>query len=161
MVRYIKENNMISASNNLLETDKVVDIMKNIIAAEGECKLVVTGNSMFPTLKHKRDSVILVSPNKRCIKKGEIVFIQRETGEYILHRVYKTYEDYFIMNGDNQEWCENVKFNSVIAVAKKIVRKNRQISCDNLLYKYYVSLWMILKNNRKQIYRLYSYIRRK
>lgn len=152
---------MISSSNNLLETDKVVDIMKNIIATGGECKLVVTGNSMFPTLKHKRDSVILVSPNKRCIKKGEIVFIQRETGEYILHRVYKTYEDYFIMNGDNQEWCENVKFNSVIAVAKKIVRKNKEISCDNLIYKFYVYIWMMLKNHRKQIYRLYSYIRRK
>lgn len=152
---------MISASNNLLETDKVVDIMDNIIAAGGECKLVVTGNSMFPTLKHKRDSVILVSPSKRCVKKGEIVFIQRENGEYILHRVYKTYEDYFIMNGDNQEWCENIRFNSVIAVAKKIVRKNKEISCDNLIYRSYVYLWMMLKNHRKQIYRLYSYIRRK
>ena len=69
---------MISASNNLLETDKVVEIMENIIASGGECKLVVTGNSMFPTLKHKRDSVVLVSQSKRGIKKGEIVFIKRD-----------------------------------------------------------------------------------
>ena len=152
---------MISASNNLLETDKVVEIMENIIASGGECKLVVTGNSMFPTLKHKRDSVVLVSQSKRGIKKGEIVFIQRDSGEYILHRVYKLYDEYFIMNGDNQQWCEKVRFDQVIAVVKKIVRKDKEISCDNNLYKLYVSTWIILKNHRNKIYKIYSYIRKK
>ena len=65
------------------------------------------------------------------------------------------------MNGDNQQWCEKVRFDQVIAVVKKIVRKDKEISCDNNLYKLYVSTWIILKNHRNKIYKIYSYIRKK
>ena len=150
---------MMSANKDTLGTDEIVNIMKGIIEAGGECKLTVTGNSMFPTLKHKSDSVILMSPSKRKVKKGEIVFIQRDSKEYILHRVYKTYDDYFIMNGDNQEWCEKVRFDQVIAVVKKIVRKDKEISCDNTIYKSYVFVWRSLRAYRKKIYKTYSFFR--
>ena len=152
---------MINNTDKCYSAETIVPIMKEIIKSGRECRLNVTGNSMSPTLKHKRDSVILVSPEKRYVKKGEIVFIQRDSCEYILHRVYKTYNDYFVMNGDNQQWCENVDYRQVIGVAKKIVRNNREISCDNRIYKLYVFIWMFLKNYRRQIYKEYSLIKKR
>lgn len=152
---------MINNTDKCYSAETIVPIMKEIIKSGRECRLTVTGNSMSPTLKHKRDSVILVSPEKRYVKKGEIVFIQRDSGEYILHRVYKTYNDYFVMNGDNQQWYENVDYRQVIGVAKKIIRNNREISCDNRIYKLYVFIWMSLKNYRSQIYKGYSLIKKR
>ena len=99
------------------EGKEIVPIMEEIINSGGQCKLRVTGYSMTPILKHLRDSVILTSPRIRKIKKGEIVFIQRKTGEYVLHRVLKIIDDEtFIMNGDAQQWVEVVKNLSLIHI---------------------------------------------
>ena len=58
----------------------IVPIMEEVIKSGGSCKLRVTGYSMNPTLRHLKDSVVLVSPQKRAPKKDEIVFIKRDTG---------------------------------------------------------------------------------
>ena len=121
---------------------EIVPIMEEIIKSGGQCKLRVTGYSMTPILKHLRDSVILTSPQNRAIKKGEIVFIQRDTGQYVLHRVLKIIDDEtFVMNGDAQQWTEIVKNKQVIGVCSKIIRKDKEISCDNLLYKLIIKVW--------------------
>ena len=78
---------------NSKDGKEIVPIMEEIIKSGGQCKLRVTGYSMTPILKHLRDSVILTSPQNRAIKKGEIVFIQRDTGQYVLHRVLKIIDD--------------------------------------------------------------------
>ena len=121
---------------------EIVPIMKDVIKSGGQCKLRVTGYSMTPILKHLRDSVILTSPQNRVIKKGEIVFIQRDTGQYVLHRVLKIIDDEtFVMNGDAQQWTEIVKNKQVIGVCCKIIRKDKEISCDNILYKLIIKVW--------------------
>ena len=42
----------------------IVPIMEEVIKSGGSCKLRVTGYSMNPTLRHLKDSVVLVSPEK-------------------------------------------------------------------------------------------------
>ncbi|MCI6738317.1 MAG: S24/S26 family peptidase, partial [Intestinibacter sp.] len=92
----------------------LVPIMEEVIQSGGSCKLKVTGYSMTPTLRHLKDSVVLVSPEKRQPKKNEIVFIKRDTGKHVLHRIRKIIDDQsFIMNGDAQQWTEVVRFNQV------------------------------------------------
>ncbi|MGM9533790.1 MAG: S24/S26 family peptidase, partial [Intestinibacter sp.] len=87
----------------------LVPIMEEVIQSGGSCKLKVTGYSMTPTLRHLKDSVVLVSPEKRQPKKNEIVFIKRDTGKHVLHRIRKIIDDQsFIMNGDAQQWTEVV-----------------------------------------------------
>ncbi len=153
---------VLNTRNTELPAEVIIPLIKENIARGQSCRLKVTGNSMFPTLKHKRDSVILTSPKERPIKKGEIVLIKRRTGNYILHRVYRILDkEHFIMNGDNQEWIEVVNFNQVIAVANKIVRKDKEISCNNLIYKFLILLWMSQRTRRKKIYALYAKVRRK
>ena len=89
---------------NSRDGKEIVPIMEEIINNGGQCKLRVTGYSMTPILKHLRDSVILTSIDNRPIKKGEIIFIQRQSGQYVLHRVMKIIDqDTFIINGAEQK----------------------------------------------------------
>ena len=145
---------------NSKDGKEIVPIMEEIIKNGGKCKLRVTGYSMTPILKHLRDSVILTSPKERSIKKGEIVFIQRKNGQYVLHRVYKIMdEETFIMNGDAQQWVEIVKNNQVIGVCSSIVRNNKQISCDNLVYKIIIKLWQFFMPIRHYIFKINAKIK--
>ena len=130
----------------------IVPIMEEVIKSGGSCKLRVTGYSMNPTLRHLKDSVVLVSPQKRAPKKDEIVFIKRDTGKHVLHRIRKIINDEcFIMNGDAQMWTEIVKFDQVIGVAESFYSKR---------YKIYMKLWVLCKPIRPLIFRMASVVRK-
>lgn len=139
----------------------LVPIMEEVIQSGGSCKLKVTGYSMTPTLRHLKDSVVLVSPEKRKPKKNEIVFIKRDTGKHVLHRVRKIIDDKaFIMNGDAQQWTEVVRFDQVIGVVESFYRGDKEISCDNKKYKVYVKLWVLCKPIRPLIFRFRNLVRK-
>lgn len=134
---------------------EIVPIMEEIIKNGGKCKLRVTGYSMTPILKHLRDSVILKSPENRPIKKGEIVFIKRHTGQFVLHRVYKIIDEKtFVMNGDAQQWVEIVNNDQVIGVCSSIIRNNTEISCDNWKYKSIIKIWQFFRPIRNYIFKV-------
>ena len=139
----------------------LVPIMEEVIQSGGSCKLKVTGYSMTPTLRHLKDSVVLVSPEKRQPKKNEIVFIKRDTGKHVLHRIRKIIDDQsFIMNGDAQQWTEVVRFNQVIGVVDSFYRGDKEVSCDNIKYKIYVKLWVLCKPIRPLIFKFRNLVRK-
>ena len=139
----------------------LVPIMEEVIQSGGSCKLKVTGYSMTPTLRHLKDSVVLVSPEKRQPKKNEIVFIKRDTGKHVLHRIRKIIDDQsFIMNGDAQQWTEVVRFDQVIGVVDSFYRGDKEVSCDNIKYKTYVKLWVLCKPIRPLIFRFRNLVRK-
>lgn len=139
----------------------LVPIMEEVIKSGGSCKLRVTGYSMTPTLRHLKDSVVLVSPQKRKPKKDEIVFIRRDSGKHVLHRIRKIIdENSFIMNGDAQQWTEVVRFDQVIGVVESFYRGNKLISCDNKKYKIYMKLWVICKPIRPLIFRARNLVKK-
>ena len=139
----------------------IVPIMEEVIKSGGSCKLRVTGYSMNPTLRHLKDRVVLVSPQKRAPKKDEIVFIKRDTGKHVLHRIRKIINDEcFIMNGDAQMWTEIVRFDQVIGVAESFYRDDKLISCDSKRYKIYMKLWVLCKPIRPLIFRMASVVRK-
>ena len=139
----------------------LVPIMEEVIQSGGSCKLKVTGYSMTPTLRHLKDSVVLVSPEKRQPKKNEIVFIKRDTGKHVLHRIRKIIDDQsFIMNGDAQQWTEVVRFNQVIGVVDSFYRGDKEVSCDNIKYKNYVNLWVLCKPIRPLIFKFRNLVRK-
>ena len=139
----------------------IVPIMEEVIESGGSCKLRVTGYSMTPTLRHLKDSVVLVSPQKRKPKKDEIVFIKRDSGKHVLHRIRKIIDDNsFVMNGDAQQWTEVVRFDQVIGVVEAFYRDDKLISCDNKKYKIYMKLCVICKPIRPIIFKSRSLIKK-
>lgn len=61
--------------------------------------LVVTGNSMYPTLLHESDSVF-IEPLMRGLRVGDIPLVLAGDCHCVLHRVIKIDLDTFLMQGD-------------------------------------------------------------
>lgn len=75
--------------------------------ARGETvTLQISGDSMRPTLKPRRDAAVLEPLQTWPPRRGEILFFRRANGEYVLHRVLRLTPEGPIMNGDAQGWTE-------------------------------------------------------
>ncbi len=134
-----------------LSKENLVPLIKETLSSGSPFILTVTGYSMRPTLKSTGDKVELVSTEKRPVKKGEIVFFERENEDCVLHRVIKIQGDMLTMNGDAQVWTETVDVSRVIGVVSRFNRNGKWIDCDSPMYRFYSKFWMILKPLRRVI----------
>ena len=123
--------------------------------AEGHpCQLVVTGNSMWPFLRHRADTVILV-PLSRDPRPGDILFYLRREDFCILHRVIRREEDGMLtLCGDAQTYLESVHTEQILGVASHIRRRGRLISCGGPVWTSLSALWRWLLPIRPLLLRL-------
>lgn len=122
-------------------------------------KIAVVGNSMYPFLRNKVDSVELYKEDYINIKINDIVVARKGT-KYILHRVYKKNKDSFVTLGDGNLTTDGIHSkDNLICKASAIYRKDKRISCSSFLFKLLSVLWKILKPFRKYIFKAYYKIR--
>lgn len=108
-----------------------------------EITITVTGDSMFPLWKHKRDTVTLTKCDKAALKKGDIPLYRRENGQFVMHRIVKVNEDSYNLCGDAQTQIEyDLKMEYIIAVVKTFTRKGTEYTCSNPWYRLYTVLWI-------------------
>lgn len=113
-------------------------------------KVVVTGNSMYPLLRHGMDSVELKRESYENIKIGDIVLAKSNAGAYVLHRVLKKSDCEFSMMGDGQNYYDGPYSNDcLMAKVTAVYRKSKRIEADNKLYGIYTHVWMFLRPVRK------------
>lgn len=113
-------------------------------------QLTVTGNSMMPLLRNRRDSVFLVSPD--AVKTYDIVLFVRESGDAVLHRIVKRTKDGFMIVGDNQLALEGpVKPSQVLAVVSAFCRDGKVFSCRRWWCRLYGFLWGIARPIRRPL----------
>lgn len=120
----------------------------------GVANLTVTGCSMEPLFRHRRDQVTLIRAEA---KKGDIVLYRRESGRFILHRVVGIEDRGYICCGDNEAARESVQPSQVIAVVSGFVRKGKRYGLDAPGYRLYAGIWVKLFPLR----RYYIFIRRR
>ena len=126
-----------------------------------DAEFTVTGNSMWPFLAHGRDCVTLRKVEGFSLKKGDIVLLQTQTG-YLLHRITRLRNGMLQTTGDYN--CYRDEFVPVGNVLGRVVcftRKERQISCSNLLYKLCSWFWGVLFPVRPFMLRLWFRLRRR
>lgn len=107
----------------------------------GRANLTVTGSSMLPMLRHRRDAVTLIPADGRQ-KKGDVILYRRKNGRYILHRIIATEQDGYICCGDNQAVREPVASEQVIAVVDGFTRKGKAYKIDAPGYRLYTAVWV-------------------
>lgn len=117
------------------------------ISNGNKVRLTVTGNSMYPLLRNKRDAVTLEKTDMP--KKYDIVFYRRPNGQYVLHRVLNVYKNHLIIAGDGETEREYaVPVSAVMARVTSVIRRNsdgdREYNLNELWYKVYVRLWNFL-----------------
>ncbi len=118
------------------------------LSEKGVIAFVAHGNSMWPTIKNAKSSTIIIKKTER-LKKYDVGFFIRPTGNYVLHRVIQVLDDGYLFSGDSQYVTEFIKEDNVLGILKGFYRGKKYIDCNSKEYinevnKYY-------KNERKRI----------
>lgn len=138
-----------------------VGLIEETVGSGGTMPIVVTGNSMRPFLKDGEHTVWLERCTDSDFKRGRILLFRRINGKIVLHRVRKVRPDgVLVMNGDAQNWCENIEKNQVLAVVTHIEANGKKIPCKSLFYRMRTEIWQLLMPVRPFIFRAARKIRR-
>lgn len=130
-------------------------LIEKYIKENGEYITVPNGTSMYPMLRHRRDSVHLVKYDMQSLKKYDLPVYKRKNGEQVMHRCMGKNDKGYIMCGDNQWFLEyGITDDRIIAVVKGFYRDEKYISVDNPIYKLYCRIWCISLRLRRYALRI-------
>ena len=106
--------------------EQYVPLIREVVDSDGEFRLYPHGTSMLPLLRQGKDSVALVKAEKP--KRGDILFYQRENGQYVLHRVVRVRRDGTLwFSGDNHMTVEKgIDSAQVIASTAAVFRGEKR-----------------------------------
>jgi len=118
---------------------------------KGTAPLRVTGSSMHPMLRDKRDTVYLRAVGDP-LGRGDLILYRRDDGSYILHRIVGLLRDgAYVCSGDNQYQPERVEARQVLAVMEGFLRGKKVRSAEHWSYRIYVWGWVGLFPVRRPI----------
>ena len=100
-----------------------------------------SGYSMMPMLKDRRDRVILRPVEEQPLRRYDLPLYKRPDGKYVLHRIIKVCDGYYIIRGDNTYVNEKIPFDWVIGYVTEFYRKGRHVSADSKRYRFYAAFW--------------------
>lgn len=136
-----------------VSSTEFLKMLKDCFAAGQVFPLQITGYSMRPLLRNRKDHVFLVPQEVRKPESGDILLYIREDGSCVLHRLLRVLDDgSFLMNGDAQTWTEKISKEQVKAVVLSIQRGRHMISSDSKMYRQYVKIWTAFKPVRSLLF---------
>lgn len=137
--------------------------MEAMLAAGQQVQLVVSGDSMRPTLKPRRDAAVLEPVRDWPPKRGDILLFgsERSASGYALHRVVRVGQGGPYMNGDGQNWVEGpLARENVLAIAVAIVRNGRIIDAKARGYRLLVRCWGVTRRVRWPLFAAWRAVKR-
>ena len=161
----------ISAASTAAEVDmehkmKIVDpdvLMEPLLALVEEAQtvpLVISGSSMTPFLAHGRDTVYL-SRVEKPLRKGDMVLYRRQSGFYILHRVFKAEPDGYTMVGDAQTQLEpGISPEQVCAVVTAVRRKGKLLQSGSFWWDFFEKVWIRMVPLRPTVRYAYCFMKK-
>lgn len=141
-----------------LSMQELSPVITQCISGGSEVIITVTGNSMRPFLKDRRDQVVLVKAEGDKLKAGDVPLYVRRNGKYVLHRIVDVKDGAYTMLGDAQVTKEyGIQPDQIVALAKAFIRKGVRYECDSDKYRRYVKFWMGILPLRKLYFKLYRF----
>ena len=155
--------------------DELAPIMSTCFAQGQEVVLTITGNSMSPFLRDKKDQVVLVACDPTDLQPGDVPLYQRRNGKYILHRIVERDDGIrrtrfgeegvlpsrcdslrYTMLGDAQ-WQEepHIAPDQIVAVATAFISRGKRWECHSDAYRQNRLRWHRLLWLRPVLVRLY------
>lgn len=146
-----------------LNSYEYLSALRAISTEGGEVRLFVSGGSMTPFLIHRRDSVYFRKPDQP-LKRGDIVFFQRDSGQFVLHRILRVHgtEDapLYDIVGDGQTQVErNVRRDQIFGLVLRAERKGKVLTPKSLWWKFFAGAWLRLLPLRPLLVKLYAALR--
>ena len=140
-----------------VDTDAYVSMLRDLVNEGKECRLLISGSSMAPFLVHERDSIIFSKPDRE-LRRGDMVFYQRDNGQFVMHRILHVKPEGLYIIGDAQTEVEGpVKSEQVFALVTKVNRKGKWIGPGNFWWWFFSTVWLILFPIRRLILKLYPF----
>lgn len=145
----------------IADINLLAPMIEEHLAKGQEVRFVVTGNSMYPTL-HSRQDTVLLKPAQE-IRKYDITFHRRADGRYILHRVVGINRDgTYRIAGDNEIKTEPpVKREQILGVVAEFTRWGKRYQVTQLGYRFWVRCWCLVLPWRYRILSPYLKLRRR
>lgn len=111
--------------------------IEDVLAQQGVFMSTTSGNSMYPMLRNREDTVI-IRPCEGRLKKYDIP-LYRRGDQYILHRIIKVLPDGYIICGDNCTYKEyDITDKHIIGVLTEYYRNDEKMDMNGLGYKIYI-----------------------
>ena len=122
--------------------------------------LNISGSSMTPFLVHSRDTVYL-SRVTRPLKKGDMILYRRDSGAYVLPRIYQVTPEGYWLVGDAQILIEKgVRRDQVLALVTAVRRKEKLLQPGSFWWDFFEKVWIRLIPLRPGIAAAYSALTR-
>lgn len=143
----------------VVDTYEYVSVLKELTEQGSNVSMLIAGNSMSPFLVHQRDYIYFEKP-KRALKKGDMVFFQRRSGQYVMHRICKVRKDgrYDII-GDNQQMIEEgISREQIFALITGVKRKGKMTGPGDFWWEFFEKIWIRIIPLRPVVRKLYSLV---
>ena len=140
----------------VVDTNEYVSVLRELAEEGRVVSMLIAGSSMSPFLCHNRDYIYFTKPDRE-LRRGDMVFYQRDTGQYVMHRIYKRKKDDYYMVGDAQTQIEGpLRGDQIFARIIKVKRKGRIIEPGNFWWEFFEHVWIRIIPLRKVLEKLYS-----
>ena len=145
----------------MIDTVQYVSALRELTEEGKEVSMRIAGNSMSPFLVHERDYIRFRKP-ERELKVGDMVFFQRENGQFVMHRICKVKPEGYYIIGDAQTDVEGpVKDSQIFAIITQVMRKGKWIDSTDFWWKFFEKIWIKMVAIRRPIVSIYTFICRR
>lgn len=139
-----------------VDTNEYVSVLRELVEEGREVSLLVSGSSMSPFLAHQRDYIYFKKPDRE-LRKGDMVFYQRRTGQYVMHRIWKVKNDQYYMVGDAQQEIEGpLDRDQIFALITKVQRKGKWIEPGDFWWEFFEKVWISIVPVRRVLVKVYG-----
>lgn len=129
-------------SSQSVTFDSMMGVIREKLSGGGDVLISASGTSMYPLFRHQKDQVRLSQAERQQLKKYDMILYQRDSGQYVLHRIVGIGEKGFILRGDAQTVNEYpIREEQVIAKVSGFLRNGKEYTCEYFPYRLYVYLW--------------------
>lgn len=143
-----------------LDTRAYVSALRELTEAGHTVPMVIAGSSMAPFLIHQRDTIWFKKPD-RPLKRGDMVFYQRSSGKFIMHRIYRIENEQYYMIGDNQYEIEGpLDRGQIFGLVTQVQRKGRIIRPGDFWWEFFARVWLRVIPLRRVIAGVYAALSR-
>ena len=125
----------------LVDTAEYVGVLRGLVEEGHEVSMLVSGSSMSPFLIHLRDTIYFKQPD-RPLRAGDIVFYQRDSGQYVMHRILRVRGEVYDIIGDAQTQIERgVRRDQIFAIITRVKRKGKLIGPGDFWWTFFARVW--------------------
>ena len=143
-----------------LDTREYVSTLRELVQQGETVSMLISGNSMAPFLCSRRDYIYFRSPD-RPMRRGDIVFYERDNGQFVVHRIIRVHREAdgrrrFDITGDNQSELESVREDQIFGLIFAVERKGKKIVPGDFWWEFFARVWTRIIPFRRAVKRLYG-----